>query len=89
MTDSQLPNPDDETRYRIGAVCRLTGLSQHVLRVWEKRYAVVEPMRSETQRRLYSESDVNRLSLLKTLVDRGQAIGSIANLDTDELTPRS
>ena len=88
MSNSQLPSSDDETRYRIGAVCRLTGLSQHVLRVWEKRYGVVEPMRSETQRRLYSESDVNRLSLLKTLVDRGQAIGSIANLDTAELTRR-
>jgi DNA-binding transcriptional MerR regulator len=88
MSDSQLPNLDDEPKYRIGAVCRLTGLSQHVLRVWEKRYGVVEPMRSETQRRLYNEGDVNRLSLLKTLVDRGQAIGSIANLDTAELTQR-
>ena len=88
MSDSKSPNPADETRYRIGAVCRLTGLSQHVLRVWEKRYGVVEPMRSETQRRLYSELDVNRLTLLKTLVDRGQAIGSIANLDTAVLTRR-
>ncbi len=79
---------DDEPRYRIGAVCRLTGLSQHVLRVWEKRYAVVNPERGENQRRLYRESDVNRLSLLKALVDRGQAIGSIADLDTAVLERR-
>ena len=88
MIDSPSPTPNDEPRYRIGAVCRLTGISQHVLRVWEKRYGVVEPERSETDRRLYRESDVNRLALLKTLVDCGQAIGSIANLDNEELERR-
>jgi DNA-binding transcriptional MerR regulator len=88
MTETTLPSQHDEPRYRIGAVCRLTGISQHVLRVWEKRYRAVEPERSETRRRLYRESDVNRLSLLKTLVDRGQAIGSIASLDNAELERR-
>ena len=75
MSNSPPSSPNDEAKYRIGAVCRLTGLSQHVLRVWEKRYGVVEPERSETQRRLYRDSDVSRLSLLKALVDRGQAYG--------------
>ena len=88
MSDSESPAPADEPRYRIGAVCRLTGISQHVLRVWEKRYGVVEPLRSETDRRLYRESDIHRLSLLKALVDRGQAIGSIADLDNDALEQR-
>ena len=87
-SDTASTPTDDEPRYRIGAVCRLTGLSQHVLRVWEKRYAVVTPERGENQRRLYRESDVNRLSLLKALVDRGQAIGSIADLETAELERR-
>jgi DNA-binding transcriptional MerR regulator len=88
MSDSKSSPPVGEARYRIGAVCRLTGISQHVLRVWEKRYAVVEPLRSETDRRLYRESDIHRLSLLKSLVDRGQAIGSIADLDNDALEHR-
>ena len=88
MSDSESSAPADEPRYRIGAVCRLTGISQHVLRVWEKRYGVVEPLRSETDRRLYRESDVHRLSLLKSLVDRGQAIGSIADLDNEALEHR-
>lgn len=88
MSDSDSSTSIDQPRYRIGAVCRLTGISQHVLRVWEKRYGVVEPERSETDRRLYSESDVSRLSLLKVLVDRGQAIGSIADLDNAELKRR-
>lgn len=88
MTDSPSAGPNDESSYRIGAVCRMTGISQHVLRVWEKRYGVVEPLRSETGRRLYREGDINRLSMLKALVDRGHAIGSIAGLDDDELERR-
>ena len=88
MNDSRSPSLENEPKYRIGAVCRLTGLSQHVLRVWEKRYGAVEPERSESGRRLYSDRDVNRLSLLKALVDRGQAIGSIAGLDPAELEQR-
>jgi len=88
MSQADSSAPKGGPRYRIGAVCRLTGISQHVLRVWEKRYAVVKPERSETDRRLYKESDVTRLSLLKALVDRGQAIGSIANLDNVELERR-
>jgi len=88
MTDSPATKENDAPRYRIGAVCRLTGISQHVLRVWEKRYAVVVPERSETRRRLYRESDINRLALLKALVDRGQAIGSIAGLSNAELEQR-
>jgi MerR family transcriptional regulator, light-induced transcriptional regulator len=88
MTDSPFDGPPDESGYRIGAVCRMTGLSQHVLRVWEKRYGAVQPQRSETDRRLYLESDINRLLMLKTLVDRGQAIGSIAGLDEEELERR-
>ena len=88
MSESDASPTADEPKYRIGAVCRLTGISQHVLRVWEKRYSVVEPVRTETDRRLYRDSDVNRLSLLKALVDRGQAIGSIAALDDAELERR-
>lgn len=88
MTDSPAAGPDDKSGYRIGAVCRMTGISQHVLRVWEKRYGVVEPLRSETGRRLYREGEINRLSMLKALVDRGHAIGSIAGLDDAELERR-
>ncbi|MDH3279586.1 MAG: MerR family transcriptional regulator [Gammaproteobacteria bacterium] len=74
--------------YRIGAVCKLTGLSAHVLRVWEKRYGIVQPKRLPNRRRVYSDTDVEKLSLLKTLVDRGQAIGTLASLDMAELARR-
>lgn len=74
--------------FEISAVSRLTGISPHVLRVWERRYAVVEPRRSETKRRMYSATDIQRLALLKTLVDNGHAIGTVANLSTRQLQDR-
>lgn len=74
--------------FEISAVARLTGISSHVLRVWERRYNVVDPRRSDTKRRQYTHSDIHRLSLLKTLVDNGHAIGTIASLSTPQLEER-
>lgn len=88
MANPNSSTENTEARYRIGAVCRLTGLSQHVLRVWEKRYGVVQPQRAANQRRLYSESDIHKLGMLKNLVDQGQAIGSIADLSIEQLENR-
>jgi DNA-binding transcriptional MerR regulator/methylmalonyl-CoA mutase cobalamin-binding subunit len=69
-----------EPQYRIGAAARLTGLTTHVIRVWERRYAVLAPNRSVGGARLYSESELQRLRLLRSAVDRGHAIGQIAGL---------
>ena len=82
-----MEQPESEI-FEISAVARLTGISPHVLRVWERRYQVVEPQRSESRRRQYTQEDIQRLSLLKTLVDNGHAIGSIAKLTTPQLEER-
>jgi DNA-binding transcriptional MerR regulator len=74
--------------FSIGTVSRLTGISQHTLRVWERRYGAVESRRSEGGRRLYSSDDVERLTMLKALVDRGDRIGQIANEDDETLRER-
>lgn len=74
-----------ETRYRIGSVARLSGLSTHAIRVWERRYQVLAPERSEGGARLYTEQHLERLKLLKRAVDAGHAIGQIAVLDDHEL----
>jgi DNA-binding transcriptional MerR regulator len=72
-------------RYRIGAVAQLANLPVGTLRVWERRYGVVSPARSASGHRFYSEADIHRVALLKNLVDRGHAIGSIAKLDAQQL----
>jgi MerR family transcriptional regulator, light-induced transcriptional regulator len=52
-----------EAQYPIQLVARLTGLSAHVIRIWEQRYRAVEPQRTATKRRLYSQRDIERLNL--------------------------
>ena len=80
--------PVDPT-YRIGAVSRLTGVAPDTLRVWERRYGAVVPMRSEKGSRLYSQADIGRLSLIKRLVDGGDSISRVANLDQVQLAERA
>jgi DNA-binding transcriptional MerR regulator len=74
--------------YRIGAVARLTGISPDTLRIWERRYDIVEPERTPKGGRLYSQQDVTRLTMIKTLVDQGHAISTVANLAVEELNRR-
>ncbi|HET9425176.1 MAG TPA: MerR family transcriptional regulator [Gemmatimonadaceae bacterium] len=74
-----------DSRYSIGVVTRRTGLSPDVLRVWERRYAVVAPTRSAGGQRLYSASDIEKLRLLRRLVEGGHRIASVARLDLDTL----
>jgi DNA-binding transcriptional MerR regulator/methylmalonyl-CoA mutase cobalamin-binding subunit len=72
-------------KYPIKVVSQMTGLSVHVIRAWEKRYNVVEPDRTDTNRRLYSEEDIEKLKLLNDALHLGHHIGGIANLSLLEL----
>lgn len=75
-------------RYNIGAVSRLTGISREKIRIWERRYGAVQPERDESNLRKYSQKDIDRLLLMRRLVDRGQAISNIANLSLAALQAR-
>lgn len=74
-----------ERFHTMKAVELRTGLSAHLIRVWERRYGAVTPARSGTQRRLYTEAEVERLHLLAQLSQLGLAIGQIAGLGTEQL----
>ncbi|MEO0971917.1 MAG: MerR family transcriptional regulator [Pseudomonadota bacterium] len=83
------PASGEERRgYGIGTVSRLTGISTHTLRVWERRYGAVDAERSDSGRRLYSRPDIERLTVMKHLVDRGEPIGHVARLSHTELQER-
>ncbi len=66
-------------------VTRRTGLSAELLRVWERRYRVVVPARTQTGRRLYSDSEIERLQLLYRATLGGRSIGLIASLSVPAL----
>lgn len=80
--------PDGPPLYGIGAVSRLTGLTDHTIRVWERRYSAITTARAANGRRQYAEADVQKLALLKRLTEQGIAISSVAGDTVDELRRR-
>ena len=74
-----------DNTYTIKTVSDLSGLTELVIRAWENRYDVVKPERSSGNRRLYNETDLEKLILLKKLTDKGFRIGNIASLSIDNL----
>ena len=79
---------DDDTlqlTYPLRTAARLTGLSPELLRAWERRYGVVEPVRTPGGTRRYSASDLERLRQVKAAVDAGHRISQVAALDTQAL----
>lgn len=74
-----------KTGYPIRYAARASGVKPHVIRTWERRYRAVEPRRTDTNRRIYSDEDVRRLRLLKAAVEAGHSISQIAGLETAAL----
>ncbi|HEY0554697.1 MAG TPA: MerR family transcriptional regulator, partial [Thermoanaerobaculia bacterium] len=79
------PSSSQPLRHPIGVVARRTGLKPDLIRAWERRYGAVEPGRSETRRRFYSDADVERLLLLRRVVNTGRGISQVAGLSNAEL----
>lgn len=78
---AQPAQPDaSQGAYRSGVAARLAGLPVETLRVWERRYNISEPHRSPHGQRLYTTEQVQRLALLKRVVDQGHPIGTVATL---------
>ena len=76
---------ENKKSYPIGYVALATGLSPHVIRVWEKRYGAVTPERTGNRRRLYSQRDIDHLKLLKSARSKGQRIATAVKLDEEIL----
>ena len=75
-----------QARHPIAVVAARTGLSQDVLRVWQRRYSAVQPARGPGGQRLYTDADIERLRLLRAATGAGRGIGQIAGLSTDAIT---
>jgi DNA-binding transcriptional MerR regulator len=69
----------------IGYVSRVTGLSPHLIRAWERRYGAVCPDRSRGNRRLYSDDDIRRLTALQRGVEAGHRIAQLSAMEPQVL----
>ncbi len=73
------------TLHPIRIAAKKSGLTPYIIRAWERRYNVVTPQRTDTNRRLYSDEDIKRLSLLRKATLDGESIGQIASLTLPQL----
>jgi DNA-binding transcriptional MerR regulator len=73
--------PVQKSGFRSGVAARLAGIPVETLRVWERRYGISGRSSTPGSQRLYDKTDIQRLAMLKRLVDLGQSIGTIAHLD--------
>lgn len=71
--------------FNIAAVERDTGLSKDVLRMWERRYGFPLPDRDANGERLYPAAQLERLRLIKRLMDQGHRPGKLISASEEEL----
>ena len=78
-----------ETKYSIKDLENLTGIKAHTLRIWEKRYQILEPRRTETNIRYYNNDDLKKILNINLLNKGGFKISKIASLKDDEITTKA
>jgi MerR family transcriptional regulator, light-induced transcriptional regulator len=75
-------------QYSIKDLEQLTGIKAHTIRIWEKRYQLIEPERTSTNIRYYSDGDLKKLLNVSTLNRNGLKISSIVTMNNDEINER-
>jgi DNA-binding transcriptional MerR regulator len=74
--------------YSIKDLENFSGIKAHTIRIWEKRYSILEPDRTDSNIRMYSEDELKKILNVAYLNRNGLKISKIAILDEDELTGR-
>jgi len=72
--------------YSIKDLERISGVKAHTIRIWEKRYGLVEPRRTDSNIRLYCDTEVKKLMNVSILLQHGYKISKLAGLDEQELS---
>ncbi len=71
--------------YSIKDLEQLSGIKAHTLRIWEQRYNILTPKRTETNIRYYDDNDLKIILNVALLNDNGFKISKIAKMDLDEI----
>jgi MerR family transcriptional regulator, light-induced transcriptional regulator len=72
--------------YSIKDLENFSGIKAHTIRIWEKRYKILEPDRTDSNIRTYSEAELKKILNVSYLNRNGFKISKIAALDEDDLT---
>ena len=71
--------------YSIKDIERISGIKAHTLRIWEKRYGIIEPKRTETNIRFYTNEELKKILNISILNNYGIKISKIVGLSGEEL----
>jgi MerR family transcriptional regulator, light-induced transcriptional regulator len=71
--------------YSIKDLEQLSGIKAHTLRIWEQRYNFINPQRTDTNIRYYTDEDLKLILNISTLKDNGFKISKIADMEEDQL----
>ena len=73
------------SRYSIRDLEQLSGIKAHTLRVWEQRYNIIQPKRTETNIRTYDDQDLKLVLNISLLKDHGHKISDISRLSQEAM----
>lgn len=79
----------NEPLYPIREVSRLTGVNAITLRAWERRYALIEPVRTDSGHRLYTQAHIERIKSAVKLTEQGIPISRVKGLLDETLASSS
>ncbi|WAC02008.1 MerR family transcriptional regulator [Lacinutrix neustonica] len=74
-----------KTKFSIRDLENLSGIKAHTIRIWEKRYNLFEPNRTDTNIRYYSLSSLQKLLNISFLNKNGYKVSKIASLESQEI----
>lgn len=72
-------------QYSIKDLERISGIKAHTIRIWEKRYGIVEPSRTDTNIRYYTNEELRKILNISILNNYGVKISRIVGMSPDEL----
>ncbi len=75
-------------KYSIKELEKLSGIKAHTIRIWEKRHNIIEPARTETNIRYYSDEDLKKILNVSILNNNGLKISQIASLSKADLVAK-
>ncbi|AZF44351.1 Transcriptional regulator, MerR family [Pseudomonas sp. R1-43-08] len=77
---SRLISTDSDQLFPIREVSRLTGVNPVTLRAWERRYGLIQPVRTESGHRLYSTADIETVQRILDWTERGVAVSKVGKI---------
>lgn len=74
--------------YSIKELEQLSGIKAHTIRIWEKRYEIIQPRRTNTNIRFYSDEDLKKIINVSLLNANGIRISKIAEMSDNEISQK-